>query len=43
VLRFTRSARRSLRRRRAVRLTIEVTAYDALRRPLRVRKRVRLR
>ena len=42
-LRFTRSAKRSLARRRSVALTVEVTAYDAAGRPLRVLKRLRLR
>jgi X-Pro dipeptidyl-peptidase len=43
MLRFTRSARRSFARRRSVSLTVEVTAYDAANRPLRVLKRIRLR
>jgi hypothetical protein len=42
MLRFTRRAQRALARRRAVRLTVEVTAYDAAGRPLRVLKRMRL-
>lgn len=42
-LRFTKAARRALAHRRSVALTVEVTAYDAANRPIRVLKRIRLR
>jgi len=42
LLRFTKAARRALARRRSVRLTVEVTAYDTKNRPLQARKRIRL-